>query len=266
MATGSASVTCGSPCRGPRHSPSPARSTAAWWRRSGAQHRNSVPAVRACGCACSPRRAALVRERGRLHRRGDGSALWPAGWRRSPMPSVTTWTVGAVRGTVRDGETDSCRTIPAATATSSTRSSRRGGTPGASFGPGARRDVPRREDGPDPSRDDVPAAERARREDHLRWATWLRALRDGTITIPGAPTASSPISPAPATNRDRRERRRRPDRTWNRCCTGWRTRDPTAASPSPCAPAARDETNALKRSPRSNVASGNCRSHCPSPG
>jgi hypothetical protein len=34
-------------------------------------------------------------------------------------------------------------------------------------------------------RDDVPAAERARREDHLRWRTWLRALRDGTITIPG---------------------------------------------------------------------------------
>jgi hypothetical protein len=34
-------------------------------------------------------------------------------------------------------------------------------------------------------RDDVPAAELARRDDHLRWRTWLRALRDGTITIPG---------------------------------------------------------------------------------
>lgn len=34
-------------------------------------------------------------------------------------------------------------------------------------------------------RDDVPAAEAARRIDHLRWQTWLRALRDGTITIPG---------------------------------------------------------------------------------
>jgi hypothetical protein len=34
-------------------------------------------------------------------------------------------------------------------------------------------------------RDDVVAAELARREEHLRWQTWLRALRDGTITIPG---------------------------------------------------------------------------------
>jgi hypothetical protein len=33
--------------------------------------------------------------------------------------------------------------------------------------------------------DDVVAAEFARREEHLRWRTWLRALRDGTITIPG---------------------------------------------------------------------------------
>jgi beta-glucosidase len=32
---------------------------------------------------------------------------------------------------------------------------------------------------------DVVAAEWARREEHLRWHTWLRALRDGTITIPG---------------------------------------------------------------------------------
>ena len=34
-------------------------------------------------------------------------------------------------------------------------------------------------------RDDVVAADAARREEHLRWHTWLRALRDGTITIPG---------------------------------------------------------------------------------
>ena len=34
-------------------------------------------------------------------------------------------------------------------------------------------------------RDDVVAAEAARREEHLRWHTWLRALRDGTVTIPG---------------------------------------------------------------------------------
>ncbi len=34
-------------------------------------------------------------------------------------------------------------------------------------------------------RDDVVAAELARRTEHLRWHTWLRALRDGTITIPG---------------------------------------------------------------------------------
>lgn len=34
-------------------------------------------------------------------------------------------------------------------------------------------------------RDDVVAAELARRDEHLRWHTWLRALRDGTITIPG---------------------------------------------------------------------------------
>lgn len=34
-------------------------------------------------------------------------------------------------------------------------------------------------------RDDVVGAEAARRDEHLRWRTWLRALRDGTITIPG---------------------------------------------------------------------------------
>jgi hypothetical protein len=34
-------------------------------------------------------------------------------------------------------------------------------------------------------RDDVEAGEWARRDDHLRWRTWLRGLRDGTITIPG---------------------------------------------------------------------------------
>ncbi len=34
-------------------------------------------------------------------------------------------------------------------------------------------------------RDDVVKAEWARRDEHLRWHTWLRALRDGTITIPG---------------------------------------------------------------------------------
>lgn len=34
-------------------------------------------------------------------------------------------------------------------------------------------------------RDDVVAAENARRDEHLHWHTWLRALRDGTITIPG---------------------------------------------------------------------------------
>ena len=33
-------------------------------------------------------------------------------------------------------------------------------------------------------RDDVVAAEAARRAEHLPWHTWLRALRDGTITIP----------------------------------------------------------------------------------
>ncbi len=31
----------------------------------------------------------------------------------------------------------------------------------------------------------VPAAEAARREDHLRWKTFLRGLRDGTVVIPG---------------------------------------------------------------------------------
>ncbi len=31
----------------------------------------------------------------------------------------------------------------------------------------------------------VPAAEAARREDHLRWRTFLRGLRDGTLVIPG---------------------------------------------------------------------------------
>jgi Glycosyl hydrolase family 1 len=34
-------------------------------------------------------------------------------------------------------------------------------------------------------RNDVVAADIARRDDHLRWHTWLRALRDGSITIPG---------------------------------------------------------------------------------
>jgi beta-glucosidase len=31
----------------------------------------------------------------------------------------------------------------------------------------------------------VPAAEAARRQDHLRWKTFLRGLRDGTVVIPG---------------------------------------------------------------------------------
>lgn len=31
----------------------------------------------------------------------------------------------------------------------------------------------------------VPAAEAARREDHLRWRTFLRGLRDGTLVVPG---------------------------------------------------------------------------------
>ena len=31
----------------------------------------------------------------------------------------------------------------------------------------------------------VPAAELARREDQLRWGVWMRALRDGTVSIPG---------------------------------------------------------------------------------
>ncbi len=33
--------------------------------------------------------------------------------------------------------------------------------------------------------DDVVAAAWARREDHLRWRTWLRALSDGMVTVPG---------------------------------------------------------------------------------
>lgn len=36
-----------------------------------------------------------------------------------------------------------------------------------------------------PVDDTVPAAETARREDHLRWRTFLRGLRDGTLVIPG---------------------------------------------------------------------------------
>jgi len=36
-----------------------------------------------------------------------------------------------------------------------------------------------------PIDDTVPAAEAARREDHLRWRTFLRGLRDGTLVIPG---------------------------------------------------------------------------------
>jgi hypothetical protein len=35
--------------------------------------------------------------------------------------------------------------------------------------------------------DDVPAQQRARRLDHLRWRTWPRALRDGTAVVPGLP-------------------------------------------------------------------------------
>ncbi len=31
----------------------------------------------------------------------------------------------------------------------------------------------------------IPAAEEARRQDHLRWALWLQGLHDGTISIPG---------------------------------------------------------------------------------
>lgn len=33
--------------------------------------------------------------------------------------------------------------------------------------------------------DDVVAAEWARREDHLRWRTWLQGLRDGVVAVPG---------------------------------------------------------------------------------
>lgn len=33
--------------------------------------------------------------------------------------------------------------------------------------------------------DDVVAAAWARREDHLRWRTWLQGLRDGTVGVPG---------------------------------------------------------------------------------
>lgn len=36
-----------------------------------------------------------------------------------------------------------------------------------------------------PVDDTVPAAESARREDHLRWRTFLHGLRDGTLVIPG---------------------------------------------------------------------------------
>ena len=38
-----------------------------------------------------------------------------------------------------------------------------------------------------PVDDSVPAAEASRREDHLRWRTFLRGLRDGTLVIPGRP-------------------------------------------------------------------------------
>ncbi len=33
----------------------------------------------------------------------------------------------------------------------------------------------------------IPAAEAARREDHLRWRMWLRALRDGVVAFPDGP-------------------------------------------------------------------------------
>lgn len=36
-----------------------------------------------------------------------------------------------------------------------------------------------------PVDDTVPAAQAARREDHLRWRTFLRGVRDGTLVIPG---------------------------------------------------------------------------------
>jgi hypothetical protein len=36
-----------------------------------------------------------------------------------------------------------------------------------------------------PTDQTIPAAEAARRQDHLRWRLWLQALRDGTISIPG---------------------------------------------------------------------------------
>ncbi len=36
-----------------------------------------------------------------------------------------------------------------------------------------------------PADETIPAAEAARRDDHLRWRTWFQALQDGTITIPG---------------------------------------------------------------------------------
>lgn len=36
-----------------------------------------------------------------------------------------------------------------------------------------------------PADETIPAAEAARREDHLRWRLWLQALRDGTVSIPG---------------------------------------------------------------------------------
>lgn len=36
-----------------------------------------------------------------------------------------------------------------------------------------------------PADQTIPAAEEARRQDHLRWAVWLQGLHDGTISIPG---------------------------------------------------------------------------------
>lgn len=43
-----------------------------------------------------------------------------------------------------------------------------------------------------PIDESVPAAEAARREDHLRWKTFLRGLRDGTLVIPGRPDREIP--------------------------------------------------------------------------
>jgi hypothetical protein len=40
--------------------------------------------------------------------------------------------------------------------------------------------------------DDVPAQQRARRLEHLRWRTWPRALRDGRAVVPGLPDLEIP--------------------------------------------------------------------------